>query len=120
MYSNPTVSFTPYTTGSSAPTAPSLPTSTYTTTNSGSGSSSSGSNLSKGAIAGIVIGCSIGFGLLCALLTVFLMMQTRRRDDGGPVKRQYQPNSENSKIEGATEDSRRGEGGAAALRGGGR
>ena len=138
IYTNPKASFTAYMPGSSAPVAPSLPTSpvvvvtssgstgspttnpttvssstgsstTTTTTTTTSSSSSNSSNLSKGAIAGIVIGCSIGFGLLCALATVFLMMQTMRRDDHGRPMKQQQPTSEHSKVEGTTEDSRRGE-----------
>ena len=137
IYSNPTVSFTAYSSTASPPTAPSLPTnpvvvnspsnpSNPSTTPSSTGSSaatgstagqtviytsssSNDSNLSKGAIAGIVIGCSIGFGLLCALCTLFLATRTRRRDHGKPMKAQYDANSEHSKVEGATEDSRRGE-----------
>ena len=66
-YSSPTVSFSPYVGGS--PQTASLPSSGTIATSSGG----SGSSLSKGAIAGVVIGCSIGVGLLCALC-VFLAM----------------------------------------------
>ena len=102
LYANPLVSFTPHSSVSSPPASPSLPTSS-----SVSSGSSSNANLSKGAVAGIVIGCSIGFGLLCALCTAFLLMQSTRRDDHHPMKQQ--PTSELSKVEGRTEDSRTGE-----------
>ena len=144
VYTNPTVSFTAYSTSAAAPTAPSLPTSpvvvattpgstsstagsttptatptsspastvgtstgTATTTTTTVYTSTSRSGLSKGAIAGIVIGTSIGFGLLCALLTAFIMLQTRR-DDSRPMKHAQQQPSELSKVDN-TEDSRRGE-----------
>ena len=42
-------------------------------------SGTSGSSLSNGAVAGIVIGCSIGFALLCVLITIIFL---RSADNG--------------------------------------
>ena len=109
LYTNPTVSFVAYSVGSSAPPSAALPSGPIVLSSSSS-SSSSGSSLSKGAIAGIVIGCSIGFGLLCAIAALLLTLQYVQRDeqDGGRMRKQ-QPVSELSKIEAPTEDSRTGE-----------
>jgi len=67
-YANPSLTLVAYTATASAPSCGMPSQQVYS-----AGSSSSNANLSKGAVAGIVIGVAVGLSLLCVLCVVCLM-----------------------------------------------
>jgi len=78
-----------------------------------SSSSSSDTSLSKGAVAGIVIGCSIGLALLCLLCALVMLKSCTQKGDEKPVMvrgNQQSRASEASKIDNTAEPSGTGHG----------